>query len=111
MGDVFKKDFLQAECDMIDQHQVLVNLPHVAHMRHDFQPELSCQQTHGQEFTDAANARAVNLEMESAPAPSFRGNLRSETVILVIICPVVYATIGSIVNTFENTTIQIPHLR
>jgi hypothetical protein len=62
MGDVFEEDFFQAECDMVDQHQMLVYLPHVTDMRHDFQPELSCQQTHGQEFTDAADACAVNLD-------------------------------------------------
>ena len=61
MGDVFEKDFFQAERDVIDQYQMLVNLPHVANMRHDFQPEFFCQQTYCQEFTDTANAGTVNL--------------------------------------------------
>jgi hypothetical protein len=32
MGDVFQKELLVAKGDMVKQHQVLVDLPHVAYM-------------------------------------------------------------------------------
>ena len=46
----------------VEEHQVLVNLPHVAHVGHDGQVELLGQQADGNELADAADARAIDLD-------------------------------------------------
>src|ERR1700693_234910 len=46
---------------MVEQHQVLVNLPHIAHVRNDSQAELSRQYADRDELRDAGYPRAVDL--------------------------------------------------
>jgi hypothetical protein len=47
MGDVLKKVHFVVECHTVKEHQVLMNLAHVANMRNDRQLELLCHQTDG----------------------------------------------------------------
>lgn len=43
MGDTLEKYSFMPQRDVIEQHQVLVNLPHVANVRNDSQTEFSGQ--------------------------------------------------------------------
>src|ERR1700730_1052028 len=62
MRDVFEKLFWMADRDVVEEDKVLVNLPHVAHMRNHRNTELFRQQAHRDEFADAAEPRAVRLQ-------------------------------------------------
>ena len=60
------RDALQKQCrmshgDVIEQHQVLMNLPHIADMRNYGQPKLAGQKAHGKKLGDTGHAGAVHL--------------------------------------------------
>ena len=61
MRDVLEKDDLVIERNPEEEHQVLVNLPHVAHVRRDWKPRLPGQQCDRKELTDSGDARAIHL--------------------------------------------------
>ena len=65
--DVLQKYRLVAQGDVVEQHQVLMDLAHVADVRHDRQSEFARHQAHGEEFGDAGETRAIGLdEMDGA---------------------------------------------
>ena len=59
--DVLKKPCVVARCGRIEQHQMLVDLAHVAHMRHNREPELPREQADGQKFRDTRQPRTIRL--------------------------------------------------
>jgi len=48
MRDVFQKDDFVVERNVVEEHQMLVQLPHVAYVGNDRQATTSCHQTHGE---------------------------------------------------------------
>src|SRR4051812_21437641 len=48
--DIFQEQRLVPERNVVEEHQVLMNLAHVANMRHDRQSKLSRQKTDGDEL-------------------------------------------------------------
>src|ERR1700719_3750319 len=61
MRDVLKKVHFMIERHMIKENLMLVNLPHVADMRHNRQLELLCHQTDCQELVHACESCAICL--------------------------------------------------
>jgi len=61
MRNALKKQRLVSHGDVIEQHQMLVNLSHISHVRNDAQAELSRQQAYGEELGNSGNPRAVHL--------------------------------------------------
>ena len=62
MRNVFQKNDLMPQGDVVEQHEMLMDLAHIPDMRDDRQPGLARQQTDGNEFADAADARAIDLD-------------------------------------------------
>ena len=50
-----------AECNVVEQNEVPMNLTHIADMRNNRQSEFARQQTYGEEFGNAGQARTVCL--------------------------------------------------
>ena len=61
MRDMFQKNRLVVQCNVVEQNQVLVKLPHVADMRYDRYTKLSAHHTHRNELTYPRNTCGVNL--------------------------------------------------
>jgi hypothetical protein len=61
MGNVFEKRLWMSKCDMIEEYEMLVNLAHVSHMRHNWHAKLPRQQAHGYELTHSSQVRAIGL--------------------------------------------------
>ena len=61
MRDVFQKDDFVVERDVVEEDEVLVQLPHVAYVGNDRQAKLLGHQTHGEKFAHPRKARAVRL--------------------------------------------------
>ena len=59
--DVLEKDFLVTHGDVVKEHQVLVNLTHIANVRHHRDSKNPTHQAYGQELADAADAYTVDL--------------------------------------------------
>ncbi len=59
--NVLQKQNLVSDGNVVEQHQMLVQLSHVADMRRHRQAKFSCQQAHGEKFADSAQAGAVGL--------------------------------------------------
>ena len=59
--DVLAKPGLMSKGDVIEQYQMLMDLPHVADVRNYRQTKLASQQTDRQKFRNACNARAIHL--------------------------------------------------
>jgi len=66
MRDVFEKDKVVAEGDVVEQDEVLVQLPHVPNVRDDGHAKLPAKQTHSDEFADAGHAGRVHLDKSGA---------------------------------------------
>ncbi len=66
MGNVFQKDNLVAERNVVEQDEVLVQLPHIANVRYDGHAKLAAKQTHRNEFTDASHASRIHLDESRA---------------------------------------------
>ena len=47
--------------DMVEQNQVLVQLSHIAHMRHHWNSKFFAEQTHRNKFTNTCNPHCVYL--------------------------------------------------
>ena len=62
MRNVFQENNRLPQRDMIEKHQMLMNLAHVADMGNNRQPEFLREQSDRQEFTHARQARAVRLD-------------------------------------------------
>jgi len=59
--NIFKKYFIKPKRYVVEEHQVLMDLPHIANVRHDDQAKLSRQYAHGNEFAYAANTNTIDL--------------------------------------------------
>ena len=67
MRDVFEKHCFMIESDVIEEHQVLMYLPHVPDVGHDWQTDLLCHQADGEKLADTAEPGAIRLdEMDSS---------------------------------------------
>ena len=67
VGDVLQEDRVVTHGDVIEQHQVLMDLAHVADVRHHRQTELARHQAHCEKLRNARQARAIGLyEMDRA---------------------------------------------
>ena len=67
MRDVFEKNRFMIESDVIEEHQVLMYLPHIADVGHDGQTNLLCHQADGEKLADTAEPGAIRLdEMDSS---------------------------------------------
>lgn len=66
MGNVFEEAWFMAHRDVVHQYKMLMDLPHIADVRHDSNVIHAGQQTHSQKLTYATQARAVWLEKADA---------------------------------------------
>src|SRR5258705_6550509 len=66
MGNVLEEDNLVAECNVVEQDEVLVHLAHVAHVRDDRHTKLPTKQAYGDEFTDAGHTHRIHLDESCA---------------------------------------------
>jgi len=64
--DVFEEYHFMPECDMDEQHKVLVQLAHIAHVGNYRNAELAGKQTHSQEFANAGNSNCIHLNETGA---------------------------------------------
>ena len=62
MRDVFEKDCFMIESDVIEEHQVLMYLPHVADVGHDWQTNLLGHQADGEKLADTSEPGAIRLD-------------------------------------------------
>ena len=56
MRDVFEKHHFMIESDVIEEHQVLMQLPHIADVGHDRQAKLLGHQADGEKLADTSRA-------------------------------------------------------
>src|SRR5690349_18105419 len=61
MWNIFQKQSGETQRDMVEQNQVLVNLPHVSNVGYNGNPKLAREQTHRDKLADPADARAIRL--------------------------------------------------
>jgi hypothetical protein len=61
MRDVFEKYDLVAEGNVIEEHEMLVQLAHVANVRNHRQTKLLCHQADGEKFAYASEPGAIRL--------------------------------------------------
>jgi hypothetical protein len=54
MRDVFEKKLREIECDVVKEHQMLVDLSHVTDVRDDLHIELLCHSDHGEILADTS---------------------------------------------------------
>src|SRR5438876_7447409 len=64
--DVLEKHNLLSECDVVEQDEVLVDLPHVTNVWDDRHAKLPAKQAHRNEFADASHACRVHLDESGA---------------------------------------------
>ena len=50
VGDVFEQERLVTHADMVEEDEVLVNLPHVSYVGDDGDVSLFCHERNGEEF-------------------------------------------------------------
>ena len=60
--DMFEKVDLVVESNVVEEHQVLMDLPHIADVRYDREAELLRQQTDGEKFAYSAQPSAIGLD-------------------------------------------------
>jgi hypothetical protein len=60
MRDVFEKDNLVADRDTIEQNQMLMQLPHIADMRHDRNAKLAAEQAHNQKLAHPGHPQRID---------------------------------------------------
>jgi hypothetical protein len=63
MRDVLKEENFMFKCNPVEQHQVLMKLPHVSDVRNDGQVEFLRKQTHSEKFTDTSEPGSVGLNI------------------------------------------------
>src|SRR5208282_6611733 len=61
VGNAFEEHRLMPDRDVIEQNEVLVNLPHVADVRHHRQSEFPREQAHRDELGNPREPRAIRL--------------------------------------------------
>ena len=66
MRNVFEKNHVMPERDVIEQHQMLVQLAHVANMRNDRHAKFAAQQADGDKFAHARHPHRVHLNEAGA---------------------------------------------
>ena len=54
-----------AHCNMIEQYQVLVQLPHVTHMGNNWNAKLLAEQTDGDKLTYTSYPYSIHLDKTS----------------------------------------------
>ena len=59
---MFEEDGGQVEADVVEEHEVLVELAHVADVRDDGNAEFFAHDAHGQEFADSGDADGIHLD-------------------------------------------------
>lgn len=62
MRNVFEEHDRVPERNMVEQHQMLVNLSHIADVRHYGEAKLSSEQADRNEFTYTRYTRAIHLD-------------------------------------------------
>lgn len=62
VGNVLQEEAIQPQAHVVEQHQVLVELTHVAYVRDYRKAELPREQDHGKELADAGHAHRVYLD-------------------------------------------------
>ena len=67
MRNALEEQSLVVQRDVIEQHEMPMQLPQVADVRNDRDVEVLRQQAYGQEFTDAADAQRVDLADLDSP--------------------------------------------
>jgi hypothetical protein len=63
MRNVLEEDHFVSQGDPIEKHQVLVNLPHITHVRNDRQVEFLCEKAYGQKFAHTTEAGHIGLHL------------------------------------------------
>jgi hypothetical protein len=66
MWDVFEKDDVMTERDVIKQREMLMELSHVANVGHERHVKFSGEQTYRKKLADAGNTNRVRLNKSSA---------------------------------------------
>src|SRR5580698_9399696 len=61
MRNVLEENSFVVECDVIEDHEVLMQLPHIAHVRHDRQAKFLCHQTDREKLAHARKPGAIGL--------------------------------------------------
>src|SRR5919108_3220901 len=61
MRDRFQEQNWVAHRNMVEEHQMLMNLTHIPDVRDNRQPELARQQAHRKELGNTRDARAIDL--------------------------------------------------
>src|SRR5271155_5888743 len=61
MGNAFEEQRFMPDGNVIEEHQMLVNLTHVPDVRRHRQPKFARQQTHRNKFGDPRQPRAIRL--------------------------------------------------
>src|SRR5437762_10467227 len=62
MGNVLEENYFVIERDVIEENQVLMQLPHIANVGHDRQAKLLCHQAHREKFAHAREPGAIGLD-------------------------------------------------
>src|SRR6266481_9590040 len=62
MRDMLEKDNLVPERDVIEEHEMLVKLPHISDVRNDRNAKSPAEQADGNEFTDTSDSHRVHLD-------------------------------------------------
>ena len=80
MRNALEEQSLVVQRDVVEQHEVPMQLAEVADVGYDGDTEMLCQQAYGQEFADATDTQCVDLaDLDSAcllytsPSPRDRG--------------------------------------
>src|SRR5690242_12193347 len=60
--NVLEKLCFQPKTNMVEENQMLMDLAHIADMRHDWKLEDFGKKADGQELADTSNSRAINLD-------------------------------------------------
>ena len=63
MWDVFEEQRLVTECNVIEQHEVLMQLPHIAHVRYNRQPHCPRKKAYCEELRYSREPGAVCLHI------------------------------------------------
>ena len=59
--DILQKYLVQTDADMVEQYQVLMNLPHIPNMGNDRNPEFLRQQAHRKKLADSGDPDGIHL--------------------------------------------------
>lgn len=60
--DIFKKEFGDIQANMIEEHEMLMDLPHITDVGSHGEIVVLGKETNRQKFADAANAYAIDLD-------------------------------------------------